>query len=220
MSRETEDFYTRYWAGLIAYMRARGIALEQRSHSKEARQIIGTTWASGKIRIAAGLHRPAREAHSIHVDVTMDMPMAKRWFAYLQQYEPTIKREVGMKDGRWEWNLRIEQSESHIILRRLAHPDDERSRLEKYEWFAEKLVAFHDAFRPRIDEMLTRGELGSNSARLYPFKQRSKAHPSSVLTMHGLLLRCRLQNVTCANPLRAINAVAHSPMHPRKLLAA
>ncbi len=57
----------------------------------------------------------------------------------------------------------MEQSESHIILRRLAYPEDERSRPEQYEWLAEKLVAFHDAFRPRIEEMLSHGELGSSA---------------------------------------------------------
>jgi hypothetical protein len=142
-------------------MQDRGVALQLRAPSREARQIVGATWSNSSIRIAAGIHRKQNE---IHVDLTLDGPLAKQRFGHLKEQQMTIQRAIGSRDGKWYWEKR-EGIESHIILRRLAYPEEDRAWQDQHTWLSDTIFEFHRAFAPLILAMLEKeAKPSTNSA--------------------------------------------------------
>lgn len=131
-------------------MQDRRVALQLRAPSKEARQIVGLTWSNSSIRIAAGIHRTENE---IHVDLTLDGPLAKQRFGHLKRQQTTIQQAIGSRGGKWYWE-KPEGVESHIILRRLAYPEEERTWQDQYAWLSDTILEFHRASAPLINSML------------------------------------------------------------------
>jgi hypothetical protein len=80
-------------------------------------------------------------------DVTLTNTQPE-WFNRLRAERKTIEAEVGVTDGRWEWDDRAGKPEAHIILKKSARLDG--ARRPQYEWLAESVHKFHEVFGPRV----------------------------------------------------------------------
>ena len=157
MATTMEQFYLRYWGGLLGYMNDRSLLDVPRQAYKEARQVI-YEWKNGTtdIRIAAGI---SLKDHWIHVDVTLIDPKderssnsrAKELFLELQKEEGAIRNAINADGGKWHWELRSDEPESWIILRKHSSFDHEYEWQTHYVWLAETLRTFREQFELRTE---------------------------------------------------------------------
>lgn len=157
MATLTEQFYLRYWGGLLDYMNDRGLLSVPRQAYKEARQLI-YEWKNGTtdIRIAAGI---SIKEHWIHVGLTLIDPKderssssgAKVLFLKLQTEQGEIRKAINADGGKWLWELRSNEPESWIILRKYSGFDHEYEWQTHYVWLAETLKAFREQFELRTE---------------------------------------------------------------------
>jgi hypothetical protein len=92
------------------------------------------------------LQRMNQPEESIRVDVTLTNT-PREWFAELRSNRKRIEAEIGITDGRWEWEERPGKAESHIILRKFVRLDD--SPKNQYRWLGEAIDKFHQVFGPK-----------------------------------------------------------------------
>jgi hypothetical protein len=139
-----KDMNESYWQGFIRHMAEHHPQYQFGSPSKERYQIVPPSLNTG-VRIAAAIHRKREEW--IHVDVTLTNTPPE-WFERLYAERKRIEAEVGITDGRWEWEERAGKAESHIILKKTVRLDG--ARTPQYEWLADTVHKFHHVFGPRI----------------------------------------------------------------------
>lgn len=144
MSDYREEMQISYWEGFISFMQEHYPEYRHLKPSKEPYQVVPPSLNTG-VRIAAGMNRKREE--SIRVDVTLTKT-PKEWFDKLRAERKVMEAEVGISDGRWEWDQRSGKPESHIILRKPVQLDG--ARKEQYGWLAEAVDKFHKVFGPRI----------------------------------------------------------------------
>lgn len=116
MSDYREEMNQSYWEGFIQYMAEHFRQYTLGNPSKEAYQVAPPVLRPG-VQIAAGMNRKGEESIRVHVTMT-NTP--KEWFTQLQTNRKVIDAEVGISDGRWEWEERQGKAEFHIILRKSA----------------------------------------------------------------------------------------------------
>jgi len=145
----------RYWRGFISHMEAQyPDAYLHRSPSKNNRQIVPPDWFGGAMRIAAGLNWG--KENSIQVDVTLNhasKEITKAWYEFLMKDERRLRSQlVSNSDEKWRPDVRLENPESWIVLKRHSYPE-ERNWNEQYQWLAEKVDIFHRVIGPLINAM-------------------------------------------------------------------
>jgi hypothetical protein len=150
----TKQNYSKYWGGLIAFMKERGYLPEDwdKAISRDTRQRIYTYPLLGdELRISAGASPGlANESPYIQVDLTANpTSAAKSKFLNLHAERVVINKEIN-SDPPVKWFIRSESEESWALTRRYAVPQDERDWSNQYEWLARTLDAFNKAFRKRI----------------------------------------------------------------------
>lgn len=144
MSDYREEMNQSYWEGFIRFMAEHFPNYRFGNASKEPYQVVPPVLRPG-VQIAAGMNRKGGE--SIRVDVTLTNTPPE-WFNRLRDERKAIEAEVGITDGRWEWEERAGKAEFHIILRKAAGLDGPRT--PQYQWLAEGVHRFHEVFGPRI----------------------------------------------------------------------
>lgn len=140
MSDYREEWQLSFWEGFIR----EHPELRLGRPSRQPYQVVPPSLNTG-VKIAAGMNRKREE--SIRVDVTLTNT-PEEWFDKLRAERKTIEAEVGISDGRWEWDKRDGKAESHIILRKSVQLDGARKEL--YTWLAKAVDKFHKVFGPRI----------------------------------------------------------------------
>jgi hypothetical protein len=147
MSDSREEMNRSYWEGFIRYMSQHYPQYQFGSPSKESYQIV-PPWLRTGTRIAAGKNRKPEE--SIRVDVTLTNTPAE-WFHQLSSERKAIEAQVGITDGRWEWDERPGKAEFHIIFRKQLRLDG--GRATQYQWLADAVHRFHEVFGPRVSAL-------------------------------------------------------------------
>jgi len=154
MSAMSKHDYTRYWNGLVAFMRAQNFLPDDwnKTISDTTRQRIYTFPATGdELRISAGASPGlASESPYIQVDLTANPKAdAKAMFMNLYQQRGIINSEIN-SDPPVRWDIRGEKEESWARTRRYAVPQEESTWRIQYEWLAPTLFAFNEAIRTRL----------------------------------------------------------------------
>jgi hypothetical protein len=144
MSEYREDMNQSYWNGFIRHMTEKYPQYMFGRPSKGPYQVVPPKLNTG-VQIAAAIHRKGEEW--IHVDVTLTNTPPE-WFKSLFGQRKKIETEVGITDGRWVWDERAGKPESHIILKKSARLDGERT--PQYAWLGEAVHRFHQVFGPRV----------------------------------------------------------------------
>lgn len=154
MSGMTKQTYVRYWSGLVVFMKKRKHLPEDwdKAISDTTRQRVYTFPQMGDdVRISAGASPGIpSEAPYIQVDFTANPnPNGKSVFMRLCGQRGVINNEIN-SDPPVRWDIRGEKEESWARTRKYAVPQNEGDWDDQYEWFAETLVAFNEAFKKRI----------------------------------------------------------------------
>jgi Domain of unknown function (DUF4268) len=150
MSGLTKQTYSRYWSGLIDFMKRRGyLPLDwNKAISGTSRQRIYSL-KGDDVRISAGASPGAgNESPYIQVDLTVN-PNEKAIFISLNEQRSIITKEIN-SDDRVFWEPRGSDEENWVRTQKYAVPQNERDWNEQYEWLAKMLIAFNDAFKKRV----------------------------------------------------------------------
>lgn len=111
-----EEMNMGYWEGFIKYMEQHYPDYRFGNPSRDHTRLCRLR-CDPEFRLRPGMNTKGEE--SIRVDVTLTNT-PKEWFTQLQAKRKTIEAEIGINDGRWEWDERPGKAEFHIILRKFC----------------------------------------------------------------------------------------------------